>query len=302
MKSKVVAVIDLGSNSIRMTVAKIKENGKIKELGNYRRPVRISAGLKETGKIDLPAFTRTVHALQEFCECMHSFCVEEVIAVATEALRKAENRAEFVAYVKAATGICFQIISGEEEARYDFLGVSEGRPVQDCILLDTGGGSTEFMQIVNGRLLNVISLPLGGVVLTEGFLKTDPPTKEELAALHAHLQKQLAQAQWISDCKHWPVFAIGGTNRAMMKLLKKTEFFSEELQQLYETFQVADLDTRKQLLGEFQDRADIVVGGLAPLMYVIELLAPVKIIVSQKGLRDGILYEMAQNVGKPVDE
>ncbi len=298
MKSKVVAVIDLGSNSIRMTVAKIKENGKIEELGNYRRLVRISAGLKETGKIDLPAFTRTVHALQEFCECMHSFCVEEVIAVATEALRKAENSAEFVAYVKTATGIGFQVISGEEEARYDFLGVSEGRPVQDCILLDTGGGSTEFMQIVSGRLQNIISLPLGGVVLTEGFLKTDPPTKDELAALHAHLQEQLERAPWLSNCKHWPVFAIGGTNRAMMKLLKKTEFFSEELQQLYETFQVADLDTRKQLLGEFQDRADIVVGGLAPLMYIIELLAPVKIIASQKGLRDGILYEMARNAGK----
>lgn len=301
MKSKVVAVIDLGSNSIRMTVAKIKENGTIKELGNYRRPVRISAGLKETGKIDLPAFTRTVHALQEFCECMHSFCVEEVIAVATEALRKAENRAEFVEYVKAATGICFQIISGEEEARYDFLGVSEGRAVQDCILLDTGGGSTEFMQIADGQLRNVISLPLGGVVLTEGFLKTDPPTKDELTALQAYLQEQMECAPWLLDCKHWPIFAIGGTNRAMMKLFKKKEFAPQELQQLYQTFQTATLETRKQLLGEFQDRADIVVGGLAPLMYVIELLAPAKIIVSQKGLRDGILYEMARNVRKQVD-
>lgn len=302
MKSKVVAVIDLGSNSIRMTVAKIKENGKIKELGNYRRPVRISAGLKETGKIDLPAFTRTVHALQEFCECMHSFCVEEVVAVATEALRKAKNSAEFVENVKATTSICFQIISGEEEARYDFLGVSEGRPVQDCILQDTGGGSTEFMQIVDGRLKNVISLPLGGVVLTEGFLKNDPPTQEEMAALHGYVQQQIQQkAPWLSNCKHWPVFAIGGTNRAMMKLLKKKEFAPEELQQLYKTLQAAPLETRKQFLGEFQDRADIVVGGLAPLMCVIKELAPKSIIVSQKGLRDGILYEMAQNAGKQVD-
>lgn len=295
MKSKVVAVIDLGSNSIRMTVAEIAADGQMKELGNYRQPVRISAGMKETGKIQPQAFTRTVHALQEFCQCMHSFSVEEVVAVATEALRKAENSAEFVAEMQAQTGVQFQIISGEEEARYDFLGVSEGRPVRDCILLDTGGGSTEFMQIAGGRLKNVISLPLGGVVLTEEFLKSDPPTADELLNLHTYLQAQLDKAPWLSECTGWPIFAIGGTNRALMKLLGKTELSSEALRKLYALFVVSDLFMKQKLLGKYQDRADIIVGGLSPLMFLIEQLQTDTVFVSEKGLRDGILYEMAQN-------
>lgn len=295
MKKKVVAVIDLGSNSIRMTIAELSENGTIKELGNYRRPVRIGAGLKQTGKIELPAFTRTVHALQEFCECMHSFSVEEVVAVATEALRKAENSNEFVDYVKKETGVCFRIISGEEEAGYDFLGVNEGRSIENCILMDTGGGSTEFMQIVDGRLDNVVSLPLGGVVLTEGFLKNDPPKAEELLALQAYVKAQMQTAPWLLECVNWPIYAIGGTNRALMKLLGKHIFAPDEIKQLYQRFRTADLATRKQLLGEYQDRADIIVGGLTPLLCTIEQLEPIAIFVSEKGLRDGILYEMAKN-------
>lgn len=301
MKCKVVAVIDLGTNSIRMTIAELRGNGTIKELENYRKPVRIGAGLKQTGKIELPAFTRTVHALQEFCECMHSFSVEEVVAVATEALRKAENSKAFVEYVKEATGICFQIISGQEEARYDFLGVNEGRKIENCLLMDTGGGSTEFMQIVNGQLSHVVSLPLGGVVLTEDFLKNDPPTEQELLALQDYVKTQMETAPWLLDCMHWPVYAIGGTNRALMKLLGKHMFLPEEIIRQYEIFQKANLATRKCLLAEFQDRADIVVGGLMPLVCVIQQLQPAKIFVSSKGLRDGVLYELAQKMENIVD-
>ena len=296
MNDKVVAVIDLGSNSIRMTIARICKNGTVEELANYRETVRISTGLKETGEIAFPAFERTVHALQSFCKRMLSFGVEEVYALATEALRRANNRETFVAYVKEQTDICFQIISGEEEARYDFLGVSEGRPIQDCILLDTGGGSTEYMHIENGALKQVVSLPLGAVVLTEGFLKTDPPTEQELDSMHKYIQEQLEEkAPWIYDCKGLPIFAIGGTNRAMMKLKKKKEFHPNELQQLYDGFKSMGLEDRKNSLGEFQDRADIVIGGLSPLADLIRAISPSVVYVSEKGLRDGFLYQLAKN-------
>jgi len=296
----IVAVIDLGSNSIRMTIAKVNRVEKsIVELADFRKTVRISEGMGSEKIIKSEAFEKTIAALKEFNTAIADFSVQDVIALSTEALRKASNRDEFINSVYKETGIKFSLITGEEEANYDFLGVSSefSKKISNCILMDTGGGSCEFIKVKDGKAVEVVSLPLGGVVLTEAFLEKDEISASALFNLFNYIFSKIFSVSWLAECNGYPVMAIGGSHKAIKYVKGKSIFNKEEIYKLYDEFLKSDCKIRSEILGEYADRADIIVGGLAPLICIINRLNPEKIIMSDKGLRDGVLAEILVDNG-----
>ncbi|MGH7410304.1 MAG: hypothetical protein ACREJ6_04490, partial [Candidatus Methylomirabilis sp.] len=176
------AVIDVGSNAIRLQVARIHGPGPYEILCEERKPVRLGEQVFLTGELSEPAVSRAVDALKHFKEVTAVYQVELVRAVSTSAVREASNADTFLRQVEESTGLQVEVISGREEARLIHLGLRDSVPFESgrpFLLIDIGGGSTELSVATRSQVLSSESLKLGAVRLTELFLKSDPIRERE---------------------------------------------------------------------------------------------------------------------------
>src|SRR3972149_3414560 len=203
------ASIDIGTNTLRLLIADIDKkipkprDKKLKPIIVKRIITRLGGDYTEQGGIDREAKERTIGALKIFSEKIKEYHVKQVTAVATSVVRRARNREEFLKNVFEQTGIKVDIISGDEEARLALLGVlsvirvgtdfiRQRRTVSRCLVIDIGGGSTEFIAVDSGKMIGAWSMEMGVVHLTEKYLKTDPPTHNELDAMENEIDAVIA--------------------------------------------------------------------------------------------------------------
>lgn len=185
-----LAAIDVGSNSVHMIIADVTREGHIEIVDRVKEVVRLGRRSFTTGRLTEQAMDLTVRTLDYFRRLAHLRRVGRMRAVATSAVREARNRAEFIRRIRRETGIAVEVISGKEEARLIFaaarhaLGL-EGGP---HLLVDIGGGSAEFVLVMDGRPLWMKSAKLGAARLTERFLTDDPPTMAQRKRLERHLE------------------------------------------------------------------------------------------------------------------
>ncbi|MDR0959823.1 MAG: Ppx/GppA family phosphatase [Propionibacteriaceae bacterium] len=183
-----VAVIDCGTNTIRLLVADGREDGSISDVIRTLRFVRLGQGVDATGRFHSDALKRTFAAVEEYAALIAETKPERIRFLATSAARDVSNRDEFIAGVRERLGIDPEVISGDEEARLSFRGALAGGPVGEgpVLVCDIGGGSTELIKgDVSGVVTADISLNMGSVRLRERFLHTDPPTAGEIAEARA---------------------------------------------------------------------------------------------------------------------
>ncbi len=211
-----IAIIDLGSNSIRMNIVDV-ENDNVSVLKNIRTIVRLSEGMGDEKLIRQNAVDRTLDALREFKDIIDAMNVDKVRAIATAALRTAKNPEIFVNKAEDI-GISFEIISGEEEAYYDYMGVVNTLPVKSCMIVDIGGASTELIYVENGENKNMVSIPMAAVNITEKFFSGTVAKDDELAYAVGQFGEQLKKVDWIKKANNIPVVGIGGTIRALAKM------------------------------------------------------------------------------------
>ena len=187
-----VAVVDLGTNSTRLLVAEV-EDGQVTELERRTNVTRLGQGVDATGRLADEAIARVNETLASYREVIDRLGAEQIVAVATSAMRDAENGPAFRDEIQERFGIDARTISGDEEARLTFLGATSGRDVDaDALVIDIGGGSTEY---VTGRAGGDpdfhVSTRMGSVRFTERHLHSDPPKSEEMAALADEAQERL---------------------------------------------------------------------------------------------------------------
>src|SRR5580698_7527970 len=175
------AAIDIGSNSCRMKIARVVAH-RLKTVAEDREVTRLGASVFASGLVSPEAMAATLRALKRFQRAVQAHGVDQIRVVATSAMRDARNSTAFQEWVKAETGWTMEIISGLEEGRLIHRGVmsAESGVRGRVLLVDLGGGSCEITLSEHKRIRETVSLPLGAVRLTEGFLTTDPPTAEEL--------------------------------------------------------------------------------------------------------------------------
>src|SRR3989304_8839387 len=183
------ASIDIGTNTLRLLIRDIDDK-RLKPVFLKRIITRLGGGYTETAGIADKAQERTIKALKLFSEKLKEYRVEEVRAVAPSVVRRAKNREEFLGGVREQTGLNIKVISGDEEARLSLRGVLSviGHHNKRCLVVDIGGGSTEFIAVADGKMAGAWSLEMGVVHLTEKYLKTDPPTKEELGNMEREIE------------------------------------------------------------------------------------------------------------------
>ena len=177
------AAIDIGSNSIKMTVGRPEGEGGIEQIAWASEVVRLGEGVAATGRLDEGRMDAALDALRRFVDQARELGVERVVAVATEATRAATNGEAFLEEVRRETGIEVRVIDGDEEAALTFRGLAATVDLSGPVLIaDIGGGSTELIATVDGGMQGARSIGLGSGRLTERLVQADPPTEAELAA------------------------------------------------------------------------------------------------------------------------
>jgi exopolyphosphatase/guanosine-5'-triphosphate,3'-diphosphate pyrophosphatase len=290
------AALDIGTNSVLLLVARVRPGGALEVLEDHCRMPRLGEGLARSGRIGPAAAERALEALEFFAQRLRALGQpeERTRAVGTAVLRRAHNAAEFVAAARARTGLAIEILGEDEEARLGQLAVlGEIAPARAAIV-DVGGGSTEFTS-ADGRLRH--SIPVGAVVLSERFpLAADFPAlcAEARAAAAAFPERAAAGEECV---------LLGGTalNLGCLELgLERFDHLRAEglRVELGSAWRWAERLAALPLAGRMAlplepERAAILPAGLACAAAALERLAPAGLRVSGRGLRFGVLRELA---------
>jgi exopolyphosphatase / guanosine-5'-triphosphate,3'-diphosphate pyrophosphatase len=302
-----VAVLDLGSNSFRLLVADVSEDGALSTVAREREELGLGAVVARQGAIEgahLEAATATVARFAAMAERLGA---GQVLPIATSAVRDAANRIDVLAELTAAAGAPVRLLSGHEEARLSFIGMRAGVGLEDgsSLTLDLGGGSLDLALGDDHHIDWTESLPLGGARLTADHLVSDPPTRVELDALHRRVAAELEVVERrLRAARPDMVVAAGGSVRALARLLAARRWEHPPLTvHLMSVGRRELLALHRELVGMTQAerlrmgpatrqrKQDVLPAASAVLALATEQLGVRELVVSDWGLREGVIIE-----------
>lgn len=299
-----IAAMDLGTNTFLCLIAEGDRNGITKVHKDMAQVVRLGQGVGATGEFHPDALIRARACMVEFKKEIDLHKVDKILAMATSAARDAKNGHELFK-IGTDLGIPIEIIPGEDEARITYQGATVGLSQNDkvSLVIDVGGGSTEFIVGRKNEILFAESLNIGGVRLTEKYIKYQPVPGNESSQLRTAIQAELGKV--LPEIKkHHPerIIAVAGTPTSIVAIEvggfdeKKVDGFfltTERLRYWVQEFaqtSVEEKKTKYQLGG----RADIIFVGASILLEALESLSMSGMYVSTKGVRYGVALEMLQ--------
>lgn len=316
---KIVAFIDIGTNSARLLVVSIGKNGAYHMLTRIKDLVRLGEGEYAAGKIQDDAIDRLMRVLRRFMDLSRSLGATEFVAMATSAMREAVNAQEIVDRIGTELGLEIQIISGKEEARLIHLGVAAGISLgtEQALFIDIGGGSTEL--IVGGQYTYAVleSMRLGAIRVTNQCIKkgfTGALTQKRQTKMMTRIMTVAMPAlQRISAFPFTRCIGSSGTTINLAEIAQRLYHAAEnpdkpvllcaDLEKLYVHLCSLTLEERKKVPGINPDRADIILAGAAILLAVMRTLKIPAVEISDRGLREGILMDyLAEMPGTPQSE
>ena len=309
-----ISAIDIGSNSIRQTIADVSPTGTIRVVDEMKAAPRLGAGLYETGKLSEVAIQNALTTLTRMATLANQLGVKRTEVIATSAVRDAANGDEFLKLVKAETGLKVRVLRGEDEARLSFrsalahFDLGLGR----AVVMDIGGGSLELALSADGLVERLISLPLGAISVTERYLGPDMK-KSGMRKLRKHVWTELRRNL---SARHWHatrIFCSGGTFTTLAsiflarigmesaKTVHGTVIPRIELEHIVDMLRNMSLAERQGVPGLNAARSDIILGGLAVAAEVAARVEARELVVSAYGIREGILLESAHVAPSPAD-
>lgn len=295
-----IGVVDVGTNSCRMLVADYKCS-QFKELRRDLKITRLGEGVDRNGFLLDTAAERTISAICSFVKEMKLLGVEEIVINGTSALRDVNNAESLVRRVNEETGCILNIISGYEEARLNYIGVGG----TDCnkLIIDIGGGSTEFIWQDNNKEINFKSLNIGSVRMTERFISNpaDRVSSEEIALIEREVERLIDNKINVTNIKK--AVGLGGTITTIAAIeqnmseydISKIEGYKLTFDSLKKTLNKLGkmtLEERKTVKGLQEERADIIIAGIVILSVILNFLELKSVIVSEHDLLYGVLKDM----------
>ena len=298
-----LATIDIGTNTILLLIAEATNGGGLTVLADRSRIEGLGRGVDRTGELDEAAIARALDAVREYARLVQSAQVDRLAVVGTQALREARNGARFLEPAAALLGTPVEVIAGRREAELAFLAVARSFPelsTGPLLVCDVGGGSTELIAARNGRIESLVSLPIGAVRLSERYLRSDPPTQDEVRALYAALDDALAQPPLPEGVT---LVGTAGTVTTLASVaLGMPQYQPDrvqgmriarcEVERQITHYLAVPLSERKRIPGLEPKRADTIVAGAAIVDRVMARARVEEIVVSDRGIRWGLAYEL----------
>lgn len=297
------SVIDIGTNSIRHLICDM-ESDEIKQIKKDVRITRLGDSVSKSGKLTNDAIARSIDVITEYLNDANEYKVQNMYAFATSAVRDAKNSSYFIDEL-SKIGLNVDIVDGETESLYGYLGAAYGIKKNDVLVLDIGGGSTEFSYYKDGLVKR--SFDIGALRLTEKFIKSDPITMDEYNNIRLYIIDMLTP--FIGNNEDIPkdIVGIGGTITTLAAMSQDLRIYSREMvhgyllkkseiKRLLDLMMSLSLDERKLLNGLQPERADIIVAGTIIVYTILELLNNTSITVSEwDNLEGAIVKKFGQN-------
>lgn len=290
------AVIDIGTNSVRLLVAERLPGGDWKTLKKDMDPSRLGEGMAVTASLTNAACSRTLEAVASFAEAARSAGAGEIRAYGTAIMRDAPQGAAFAEEILRKTGVKVQILPGEMEAFYSYLG-AVGASSSVAVVADIGGGSTEVCMGFGPAIGFRRSFPIGCVRCSDLF---DTTSARGIGELKKYCFQHFQNSEDLAPVKRW--ICVGGTATSIASMLQKLDVYDPEkiqdyvirqadLTELLKRLYTMSYEERCHVRGLRADRADIIVAGAAILDSLMEYFALSEIAVSDRGLTEGLLDE-----------
>jgi exopolyphosphatase / guanosine-5'-triphosphate,3'-diphosphate pyrophosphatase len=288
---RVVAALDLGSNTIKMTLGRLDDRGELLESGWASDTVRLGAGAAASGRLAEDRVAAALATLRRFADAARAQGATRLIGVATEATRTASNGPEFLAAVREI-GWDIQAISGPREAELTFRGLARSiDPAGTVVVADIGGGSTELIVATDGVVTFSDSYPAGSGSLTDRHVVADPPTAAELAACQADAAEIVAAADLPATGADRLV-AVGGTGEYLARLVDDpTAVTLPAIDATLARLTQEPSTTLATRLAIPPARARVLPAGVAVVRAVAGRLGGPPVTVAPSGIRTGLLLE-----------
>ncbi|HYQ12156.1 MAG TPA: Ppx/GppA phosphatase family protein [Solirubrobacterales bacterium] len=300
-----VAVADMGTNSTRLLVADV-EDGEVKELERRSTVTRLGRGVDTSRQLATEAIEDVVSAVGEYIKLYEPLEPDVVLALATSAVRDAENSGAFIAELRERFALNARILTGEEEARLTYVGAVAGRaPSDGTLVIDIGGGSTEIVVGSGREMAFHTSLQLGTVRHTERHIRNDPPTAPELEALAEDIRKQLFAELAAADFFEIHTgIAVAGTPTSLAAIDQELDPYDPErvhgyvlsldaIQHMYSMLSGKSLEERLKVPGLHPGRAPTIVAGVVILIQAMRAFGLQEIEVSEHDILYGAALEAA---------
>jgi exopolyphosphatase / guanosine-5'-triphosphate,3'-diphosphate pyrophosphatase len=284
------ACIDVGSNTTRLLVADTVPGG-IQDVLNERVFTLIGRSLGDTGRIPPEKLDETAAVVAEQAERARELGAERIRAVATAAIRRAENARELVAAVEREAGVPLDVLDGDEEARLAFRGAARAAGVLGVLaVIDVGGGSTEIaVGTAGGQILHLESIPVGSSLLAEQYLGGDPPTAPELEAVRDEVARAFERFD-APTVDH--AVAVGGSASSLLHLAG-AELGATELATALDALCAESAEALGSRVGLDPIRVRLLPAGVLVLAELArQLRRPLRI--CKGGLREGVIMEMIE--------
>lgn len=309
-----IAAIDIGSNSIRQTVADVSPTGAIRIVDEMKAAPRLGAGITKTGKLSPHSMAAALAALNRMSALAKQLGAKRRRVVATSAVREALNGSEWLALVRKEAGMRVSVLDGKDEARLSFLSalahfdLKSGR----AVVADIGGGSLELALSADGLVERLVSLPFGAIRMTERFFAKGI-TPGAMEKLRRHVRKRLKAELSGRDWSGAQLIGSGGTFTNLggivlarhgiqtARTVHGTRVARVELEHIVDSLSALSPAERLAVPGLNAGRADIITAGLAVIAEVLARFEAKEIVVSGYGIREGILLELARVTPKPAD-
>ena len=296
---------DMGTNSTRLLVADI-EDGEVKELERRSTVTRLGRGVDTSRQLATEAIEDVVSAVGEYIKLYEPLEPDVVLALATSAVRDAENSGAFIAELRERFALNARILTGEEEARLTYVGAVAGRaPSDETLVIDIGGGSTEIVVGSGREMAFHTSLQLGTVRHTERHIRNDPPTAPELEALAEDIRKQLFAELAAADFFEIHTgIAVAGTPTSLAAIDQELDPYDPErvhgyvlsldaIQHMYSMLSGKSLEERLKVPGLHPGRAPTIVAGVVILIQAMRAFGLQEIEVSEHDILYGAALEAA---------
>jgi exopolyphosphatase / guanosine-5'-triphosphate,3'-diphosphate pyrophosphatase len=297
---RVVAAIDVGTNTVLLLVARMDEDGTLVPVTEAFRIPRLGAGVDARGTLNPEAVARVIAVLNEYREIAVSCGAGRIVVCATSAVRDAANRDHFIRLVRHETGLTVEVLSGDKEALWSYHGaISNLPPTGQVLVLDIGGGSTEMIWGDAATIHTHISCNIGAVRLTERCFLHDPPSDAEIDAAAGLIEAALGSIPF-TPLSAARLVAVAGTPTTLATLALGLKEFSqmavagyvvtrEVVERLWNQLRRLPAADIRRLSNVLEGRADVITAGTLILRMVMDRFKFDAMTVSDRGLRYGLL-------------
>ncbi len=308
---RILGIIDIGSNSMRLVIVQLTDDNSYRIIDDVKHSVRLGKDILPNGNLHPIRMQRAIETLQFYKTLCDAIQTDQIIVVATEAIRKAANQKEFLELVYSLTGLAVRVLEGEEEAYYDYFSVANAFAMSENLIMDIGGASTELIWMKDRKVRNMASLPFGTISISEQLNQAAGNIYEKEKTVTNSLIHTFHQLGWLPHGK--TLIGIGGSFRNIAKIDKKRCAYplelshnyylpGERLQDIHQLIMTTPAGRRKDIRGLSSERADIIWGATTAINALLMYCGISDIYISGYGLREGIIYEEILHDLNPVED